>query len=117
MSRCINCDRPYQRRPNGANGYCQRCHRRLNQSLSAERRRKARQCWRYRLHRVIHHKGHLVGVYEPSRGSTTYQSKALTVALNRVPKSVLIDLDKYCPGYDRRQVKKMKRVVAQAFGL
>ena len=117
MSRCINCDRAYQRRPNGANGYCQRCQRRLNQALAADRRRKARQCWRYRLYRVIHHKGHLVGVYEPSNGSKTYQSKALTIAKERVPKALLIDLDTYCKGYDRQQVKKMKKVVAQAYGL
>ena len=111
MGDCTICGRGQRARDR----FCQRCTRNLERERTAEKRRKAHQGWQYKLWKAIHWKGYLVGLYE--NGGSCLNAQALTVAVGRVPKSMLVDLDKYCPGYDRQQVKKMKRAVAQVYGL
>ncbi len=117
MSRCAICERPYRLRSNGDNGFCQECKRNIEREQNRSKRRKSRQSWRFRLYKVVHHRGHLVGFYEKPGEPEKLQVKPLGVSVESVPKSLLVDLDKYCPGYDRQQVKRMKKAVAQAYGL
>jgi hypothetical protein len=79
--------------------------------------RRARQSWRFKLYKVIRHKGHLVGLYEKPGQPEILEPRALTVSMRSVPKRLLIDLDTYCPGFERAQVKRMKKAVAQIHGL
>ena len=117
MSRCAICERSYRLRSNGSNGYCQQCARNIERETNRSKRRKTRQSWRFRLYKVVHHKGHLVGFYQKPGEPEKLQVKPLSVSVAGVPKSLLVDLDKYCPGYNRQQVKRMKMAVARAHGL
>jgi len=116
MSRCAICARPYRLRSNGSNGYCQQCKRLVEREQSRCQQHKARRSWRFRLYKVIRHKGRLVGFYEKPGQPDHLEPRAVTVSVRSVPKCLLIDLDTYCPGFNREQVKRMKRVVAQVHG-
>lgn len=58
----------------------------------------------------IHWRGAVVGMF-PVDGQDIYRPRLLGIDLKYVPKKHLIDLDRFCPGFTRDQVKKMKRAV------
>jgi hypothetical protein len=88
-------------RPVFERGYCHNC---LN-SMDAERRRKreARKADKY-----VTYRGVTIALRQ--NGDGEYKAEFITTNPDRLPKSKLINLDVYCPGYDREQIKKLKRL-------
>ena len=97
MAKCMLCGR----RPARVEGRCAHCQA----IIEAEARRKRKpQPWRY-----VAYRGNVVGFY-PNGGD-----RLIPRLVNRdpakLPKSRLINLDAYCQGFTRQQVKKMKAAV------
>lgn len=55
------------------------------------------------------YRGHVVGFYKTPNGN--YKPSYVGMSLRSIPKSILINLDNYCPGFNRQQVKRLKAVV------
>jgi len=82
-------------------GFCHNCQA----SLDAEkcRKREARKADKY-----VTYRGVTVALRKDGDG--TYKPEFITTNPDRLPKSRLINLDIYCPGYTREQIKKLKRL-------
>lgn len=85
----------------GENGFCHNCQT----SIDAEKRRKreARKADKY-----VTYRGVTVALRE--NGDGQYKAAFSTANPDRIPKSRLINLDVYCPGYTREQIKKLKKL-------
>lgn len=64
--------------------------------------------------KFITYRGNVVGLF-PS-GPGTYQPRMVNRAPESLPKDKTINLDKWCPGFDKDQIKKFKRAVLSACG-
>lgn len=82
-------------------GFCHNCQ----SSIDAERRRKreARKSDKYVTYRGV-------TVALRSNGDGKYKASFSTLNPERIAKNRLINLDVYCPGYDRGQIKKLKKL-------
>lgn len=88
--------------------YCQPC----GSQIDAETRsKKPEKPFMY-----LHWKGSVVGMF-PVNGDGTYRPRLLHMELKRVPKRNLVNLDRYCPGYTREQIKKLKLAVRTVTGV
>lgn len=98
MRKCIICDRGPARTEKG---YCLNCHN----AIEAEKRRLTLQREPVKF---ISYRGHVVGLY---RNGDALVARLLKRDPEKLVKSKTIDLNKYCPGFTREQIKKMKRCV------
>ena len=90
-----------ERRPAATeDGFCKHCQA----QLEADRRRK-RQPQPYRF---VTYRGVTVALYQD--GGERLIPKPVRRDPDRLPKSRLVKLDVYCPGFRREQVKKLKRL-------
>lgn len=80
-------------------GYCLNCQ----QQLEATRRRKRADT----PYRYVTFRGVTVALYQDG---DTYIPRRVNRDPERLPKSRHINLDIYCPGFTREQVKKLKRL-------
>jgi len=100
VRKCLICDI----RPAVDRGYCHNCLA----SIEAERRRKrqARRADKY-----VTYRGVTVALRKNGKnGNDEYKAEFITTNPERLPKSRLINLDVYCPGYTREQIKKLKKL-------
>lgn len=96
-AKCIVCDiRPQKE----GSQYCHICHDRI-EALTGKKPDKP--------FRYIAYQGAVVGMFPT--GEDTYRPRMVKIDLKRIPKRDLINLDQYCPGFNRDQIKKMKRAV------
>ena len=99
VRKCLICGR----RPAASEqGFCHDCQT----SLDAEKRRK-RQA--NKADKYITYRGVTVALFKDKDGDT-YKPVFTTINPDRLPKSRLINLDRYCVGFTREQVKKFKRL-------
>jgi hypothetical protein len=98
MAKCLICER--QPRQEGQL-YCGNCA----SKLASERRRSQRpEPLKYATYR-----GHVVGFYP--NGDGKLQPRLVMRDPSKLPQSKTINLDVYCPGFTREQVKKIKRAI------
>lgn len=56
--------------------------------------------------KYITYRGIVVGLFRTAENKL--RGRSLRISVRRLPKNKTINLDTYCPGYSRTQVKKMK---------
>jgi hypothetical protein len=96
---CIICGR---RHKNGG-AYCQLHARELDKQRQEQKARKGKNAFRY-----VQYHGHVVGFY---RDGDKFRPSYVGMSVNGIQKSRLINLDEYCEGYTREQVKRLKVIV------
>ena len=101
MSKCPICDRKHKN--DGI--YCRGCQIELDNDKAdkAKRLNGIKNAIK-----LIHYQGHVVGFF---RKNGNLVPRYIGMSLSRIPKGKLINLDQYCPGYNRSQIKRFKRVV------
>ena len=95
---CVVCDH----RPARVAGLCTNC----NAKVESERKRKADQ----EPFRFVTYHGHVVGMF-PNGRDGNYIPRLLKREPDKLPKGRTINLDHYCEGFTRDQIKKMKRCI------
>lgn len=95
--KCVICGT----RPVKVGGRCGICSDKIK---ATERSQKSVQPVKFLLYR-----GAVVGLFKTKAG--TYKGTLLQRSEKHLPKCRTINLDTYCPGYDRQQIKKFKRCV------
>lgn len=103
MAKCIICD---QRPAANGNGWCANCTARIE----AERRRRRPEEARM----YLHYRGYVIGLFP--NGNGMLKPRLLTRSLGRLPKSRTLNLDHYCSGYTREQIKRFKATVLSLAG-
>lgn len=102
--RCLICEQ----RPRFENSpYCQQC----GGKLDAERRSRTPE----RASKYLVYQGVVAGLYrigKDGEGNGVYSVRFLKREAADLPKSITVDLDHYCEGLSRDQVKKYKAIVA-----
>jgi len=83
-------------------GYCHNCQ----SQLDADRRSKRPQ----KSFRYVTYRGVTVGLHKHNGNGDTLKVEYITRDPEKLPKSRMINLDTYCPGFTREQVKKLKRL-------
>ncbi len=91
------------RRPAGESGYCLNCIRKLEKERRHRRKPEPKHFLVYR--------DNVVGLFPDGDG--TLRARLLNRSPKKLPKMKTINLDRYCPGYTREQVKAFKRCVLQ----
>jgi len=85
-------------------GFCHDCQA----SLDAEKRRKRQTS---KADKYVTYRGVTVALRKNGKnGEAIYKAEFITTNPDRLPKSRLINLDNYCPGYTREQIKKLKKL-------
>lgn len=99
---CVICER----RPANGNGQCHNCAAKIE---SERRKRQGPQPVKYLVYR-----GMVAGLVPNGKGTL----KAVSMRLNpeRLPKSRVIDLNHYCEGFSRDQIKRFKAAVLKVNG-
>jgi len=100
MAKCIICDR---RPAANERGWCATC----TAQIEADQRRRSNggEPVKY-----LHYRGNVVGLFPNGNGAL--EARLLpTKSLGRIPKKHTIDLDRYCEGYTREQVKRFKATI------
>lgn len=93
---CIICER----RPATDDVVCHNC----GQKIDKERRARQKPKPEY----YLTYKGGVVGLF---RNNGTLKGQALNINPERLPKTNTINLNRYCEGYSRAQIKAFKRAV------
>ena len=93
--------------------YCHQCWQKVEAAKArAKERSRQRKSYLPQYALFAHWKGHTVG-YRPtgSNGHTLYQAVYLpnVTAPDKLPKGKLVNLNVFCPGWTRNQVKMFKR--------
>ena len=86
-------------------GYCHNCQ----SQLEADRRRKRPA----KPFRYVTYRGVTVALHKQNGNGDNgdrFKAEYITRDPEKLPKSRLINLDTYCPGFTREQVKKLKRL-------
>ena len=96
--KCIMCEV----RPASDDGYCQIC---ADKVQAIRKKAKRQQPYRY-----IVYRDNVIGLY-PNNGH--YEGRKENRSPEKLPKTTTINLDTYVPGFNRDQVKKMKKAVLQ----
>jgi hypothetical protein len=99
--KCPLCDRKHK---NGG-AYCRACQIALDKDKIEE---KKRQSVNLNAVKFVHYQGHVVGFFN-KKGKLI--ARYIGMGLSHIPKGKLINLDEYCPGFDREQIKRFKAVV------
>lgn len=101
--KCVICNI----RPARNGGYCSNCEARI----------KARKSTKHdsAIVKYLIYRGDVVGLVPDGNG--TYKPVAVSTNPNRLPKDRTIDLDHYCEGFDRSQIKKFKAAVALVYAV
>jgi len=102
--KCIICDR---KPPLRGRAICHNCQAKIEAEKRARRKPKPEKYLVYR--------GNIVGLFP--NGDGKLRPELLGGNPARLPKSKTINLDKFCPGYTREQVRKMKRTVLRLAGV
>ena len=97
MSKCPICDRGIK-----TGQYCQQDQRELDKER-AELRKRKRIAFKY-----LAYAGHVVGLF-PKNGNLVASYIGMSMA--GIPKAKLIDLNEYCEGFTRHQIKAFKATV------
>ena len=102
MTKCCICN---HRPARTEDGYCNTCA----SQIEAERRRKEMQ--KEKPIKYLTYRGSIVGLFK--NGDDRLKPQLLRGNPERLPKTKTIDLNRYCPGFDREQIKSFKRCVLQ----
>ena len=100
MAKCIICDR---RPAANERGWCATC----TAQIEADQRRRSNggEPVKY-----LHYRGHVVGLFPNGNGAL--EARLLpTKSLGSIPKEHTIDLDRYCDGFSRDQIKRFKATI------
>ena len=100
---CIICET----RPAREHGYCHNCADKIE---AIRRAAQSPQAYKY-----LTYRGHVVGLYTTGKG----QYKPVLIPKRNpssLPRSRTLDLNTWLDGFDREQVRKMKRCVLQLAG-
>jgi hypothetical protein len=87
-------------RPSNGEPYCKHC----STQIEADKRHKQKP----RPFRYVTYRG-VTFEFRPAKGGR-FIPHYIGRNPETLPKKLLIDLNKYCPGFDREQVKKLKRL-------
>lgn len=105
--KCVICEmRPVQ---NGESaGYCKQCA----DQIAARSVRAPK----VEVEKYLHYRGKVVAVIytHSEHGVRKFKVQQVFKSVDTLPKAKVINLDTYCEGYTRDQVKKFKRVLAAA---
>lgn len=104
--RCLICNR----KTKGDSSYCQQHQRELDKLSAEEKQRRKPKAVKY-----VHYRGHVIGFFK--NGHNTLKPSYVGMSVNGIPKGKLINLDEYCPGYTREQIKKLKAAVLALSGI
>ena len=85
--------------------YCRGCQIALDRDNAEERKRQNPDG---NAVKFIHYQGHVVGFFKKN---SHLEPRYIGMSISHIPKTKLINLDEYCPGFDREQIKKFKAVV------
>ena len=99
VKKCLICDR----RPANGNGtYCHNCF----QKLEAEKRKKKTQ--NKQPDRYLVYQDFVVALFK--NGEDTHEGRLVNRSIDELPKrgDKVLNLNEYCPGYTREQVKHLK---------
>lgn len=94
---CIICEK----RPARKDGYCPNCASKIVSDSKAHETVQPAKFLTYR--------GFVIGLYPTGTG--TYKPQLLQRDAEKLPKSRTINLDTYCDGFDRDQIKRFKATV------
>jgi len=95
---CLICDVKPRR---GGSLYCNNCNQQIESERKAIKKPKP--------DKYITYRDAVVGLYP--NGPGTFRPQLLRISVKRLPKSKTIDLNQWCEGYSRDQVKAFKRCV------
>lgn len=93
-------------RPMTVKGRCKTCH---DQIMAATNRRKPEKPDKYLTYRGI-----VVGLFKSQTGKL--RGRLLRISDTRLPKYKTINLNEYCDGFDRSQIKSFKAACLQLAG-
>ena len=94
--------------------HCRPCEKRLETARADEKKRVSSGYWKRGLFKIAYWRGCAVGFYE-QEGTDKMIVHPIFKDLAALPKCKLINLDAYCPGYDRDQVAMMKRHIRRYY--
>jgi len=102
MTKCVICERRPARTDEG---YCVNCASKLD----AERHKRATQS--EEPVKFLTYRGYVVGLYRNGNGMLT--PKLLRRSPDNLPKKRTLNLNRYCEGFTRQEVKRFKACVLQ----
>lgn len=102
MTRCIICEK----HPARDNGFCHNC----GQKIQAEATRKANSEPKH----FVTYRGMVIGLYPNGGGKLI--PRLLKRDPEKLPRSKTINLDRYCPGFERLTIKRLKSAVIRCCG-
>lgn len=100
MTKCVICERRPAQTPEG---YCGNCDSKLE---AQNRRKQANEPVKF-----LTYRGFVVGLYRNGKGMLT--PKLLRRSPDNLPKTRTLDLNRYCDGFTRQEVKRFKACVLQ----
>lgn len=100
MVKCVICN---HRPARTAEGYCANCAAQVEKARESTRKHDAKPV------KYLTYKGNVVGLF--SNGDGTLKSRLMHGNPERLPKDKTLDLNKYCSGFDRSQIKRFKACV------
>ena len=95
--KCLICEK----RPAAETGFCRHC----NQKMATEATARAND---QPVH-FIAYQGAVMGLYR--NGGDTLKPRLLKRDVDHLPKYRTINLDRYCPGFTREQIKRFKAAI------
>ena len=90
-------------------GYCANCEARIKARKSTAGKHGSA------IVKYLVYRGNVVGLV-PS-GNGTFRATAVSINPKRLPKDRTINLDRYCPGFERSQIRKFKAAVALVYAV
>lgn len=102
MVKCVICT---HRPARTDEGYCKTCA----SQIEAEQRHRRMQS--EKPVKYLTYRGSIVGLFK--NGNKKLEARLLRGNPELLPKSKVLDLNKYCPGFDRSQIRKMKACILQ----
>lgn len=99
MMTCVICEQ----RPANGNGFCHNC----DSKLESQRKRKNGNQPKH----FLTYRGHVVGLFH--KGSGMLEARLLNRNPDNLPKTRTLDLNRYCEGFTRQEVKRFKACVLQ----
>ena len=103
--KCVICGRGHK----NEGVYCRGCSIELERARAEKRKRNRKR----QAVKVLAYKGHVVGLF---RKDGKLVPRYIGMSLSGVAKRKLINLDEYCEGYTRDQIKNFKRTVLKCAG-
>ena len=100
MTKCLICEQ----RPARIRGLCHNCQSHIDKDTRIRNGNGAKPKY------YLTYRGHVVGLY-PEKGGTLKARLEPKKTAARLPKKITINLDTYCDGYDREQIKRFKACV------